>query len=44
MNANYYLAAGHSFPCGRPLNFLMIGIQAILIAAGPGGASRLPGS
>ena len=36
LNVNYYLAASQNFPCNRPLNFLMIGLQAILIAGGAG--------
>ncbi len=36
MNVNFYLAASHNFPCTRPLNFLMIGLQAILILGGAG--------
>lgn len=36
MNVNFYLAASQDFPCTRPLNFLMIGLQAILILGGAG--------
>ncbi len=36
MNVNFYLAASHNFPCNRPLNLLMIGLQAILILGGAG--------
>ena len=43
LNANYYLAAGQNLPCNRPLNFLMIGIQAILIAAGSGRSLSVAG-
>ena len=46
LNVNYSLAASQNFPCDRPLNFLMIGLQAILIAGGAGRslslASMLP--
>jgi len=43
LNANYYLAAGQNFPCNRPLNFLMIGIQAILIVGGAGRSLSVAG-
>ncbi len=36
MNVNFYLAAAQDFPCTRPLNLLMIGLQAILILGGAG--------
>ena len=36
MNVNFYLAASQNFPCNRPLNMLMIGLQVILIAGGAG--------
>jgi uncharacterized membrane protein YphA (DoxX/SURF4 family) len=36
LNINYYFAASQNFPPNRPLNFLMIGIQLILIAGDAG--------
>lgn len=41
MNINFYLAASQTFPCNRPLNLLLIGIQVILIAGGAGSTLSL---